>query len=211
MTTKRTMLRNILFTLCLFGMGITGIQAQMTEGGARFGLKFGINGTNLYDDAKAESRDGRIGINGGAFVKIPLGQSAFSLRPELLVATKGISSYRFDSLRNESLKFAYIELPISLEFNLSLLNLHGGLHASLLANSEGKFVDAQGNPINFNKDDLQSLDFGWHVGAGLDLGNIGLHFRLARGLKKIGSSQSLDNLVGSLKNAAWTLTVAYGF
>jgi hypothetical protein len=201
--------RNFFLTLFLFGTSFGVAQAQMTEGGVRFGLKLGINGTNLYDDAKAENRDGRIGFTGGLFAKIPLGQSSFSLRPELLLATKG-ASYERDSFFS-SLKFAYIELPLSLEFNLSILNLHGGLHASYLANSKGEFKDEQGNPINFNKGDLEKIDFGWHLGAGLDLGNIGLHFRLSRGLTGVNGGQSLDELVGSLKNASWALTFAYGF
>ena len=209
MKTKSKVVRNFLIALCMMGISLPGIQAQMTEGGVRFGLKLGINGTNLYDDAKAENRDGRIGISGGAFAKIPLGQSNFSLRPELLLATKG-ANYQRDSFVS-SLKFAYIELPVSLEFNLSILNLHGGLNASYLANAKGEFKDENGNPVQFNKSTLQSLDFGWHLGAGLDLGNVGLHFRLERSLNDVGNDQSIENLVGSLKNSAWTISFAYGF
>jgi len=210
MKTNCIWFRNFIFTLCLFGLSFSAAQAQMIEDGVRFGLKLGINGTNLYDDAKAEDRDGRIGFAGGVFAKIPLGQNRrFALRPELLLATKG-ASYQRDSFVS-SLKFAYIELPLSLEFNLSLLNIHGGLHASYLANSKGEFKDEQGNPINFDKDDLENLDFGWHLGAGLDFGNIGLHFRISRGLSGINGGQSVDELIGSLKNSAWALTLAYGF
>ena len=184
-------------------------HAQMTEGGPRFGLKAGINGTNLYDDANAEDRSGRVGLTGGLFLKIPLGRGHFSLRPELLLATKG-ATYKLDSLKS-SLKFAYLELPLSLEYNLSVVNLHAGLHASYLASSTGEFKDELGNLIKFNKDDLEKLDFGWHVGAGIDLGNIGVHLRVSRGLKDIGGDQTIKELVGSLKNAAWALTLSYGF
>ncbi len=208
MQAKHFFYRYCLSALFLLAVG-TSLQAQMTEGRARFGLKFGITGSNLYDDAKAEDRNNRIGLVGSAFVKIPLGQSNFSLRPELLFATKG-ASFKRDSFVS-SIKSAYIEVPLSLEYNLSILNLHAGLNASYLANSSGKFQDEQGNPINFDKEDLEKVDFGWHVGAGIDLGNIGLHFRISRGLKDVGSGQTVDGLVGSLKNSAWALTLAYGF
>lgn len=181
----------------------------MLEDGARFGLKLGVNGTNLYDDAKAENRDGRIGLTGGVFVKVPLGKSHFSIRPELLLATKGAKFTR-DSFTS-SLKLAYIEFPLSLEYNLSILNLHAGLNASFLANSSGEFKDEQGNPISFDKDALRKLDFGWHAGVGIDLGKIGIALRIARGLQDIGDKQSISDYVGSLKNAAWTLSLAYGF
>lgn len=209
MKTKDIVVRNFLIALFVATFFLPGLQAQMTEGSTRFGLKLGVTGTNLYDDAKAEKRDGRIGIAGGFFAKIPLGQSHFSLRPELMLATKG-AKYQRDSFVS-SLKFAYIELPVSLEFNLSILNLHGGISANYLANSKGEFKDENGNPIQFNKDGLRNIDFGWHLGAGLDLGNIGLHFRLARGLNDVGDNQSIENLVGTLKNSAWTLSLAYGF
>ena len=196
------------FFLIILGIA-SGVQAQLLEDRARFGLKLGINGTNLYDDAKADNRDGRIGLTGGLFVKMPLGKSPFAFRPELLLATKG-AKYQLDSFTS-SLKFAYIELPVSLEFNLSILNIHLGLNASYLANSKGEFKDEQGNPVQFDKSELEKIDFGWHAGAGLDIGKVGIHFRLARGLKGIGNGQSIDDYVGSLKNAAWTLSVAYGF
>lgn len=209
MNTLNLSLRYIVLAVALLCFGANSLQAQMTEGKARFGLKLGVTGANLYDDAKAENRDGRIGLVGSAFVKVPLGNSRFSLRPELLFATKG-AKYQRDSFLS-SLKSAYIELPLSLEYNLSILNLHAGLNASYLANSSGNFKDEQGNPINFDKDDLEKIDFGWHLGAGIDLGNIGLHFRLSRGLKDVGNGQTVENLVGSLKNSAWALTFAFGF
>ncbi|MCS7037493.1 MAG: porin family protein [Saprospiraceae bacterium] len=198
------------FILLLFlGASALPLHAQMTDGKLRFGLRLGVTGSNLYDDAKAQDRNGRVGLLGGAFVKIPLGNSNFSLRPEVLYATKG-ATFKRDSFIS-SIKSSYIEVPLSLEYNLSIVNLHAGLNASLLANANGEFKDEQGNPINFDKEDLEKLDLGWHLGAGLDLGNIGLHLRINRGLKNVGGGQTLSGLVGDLKNSAWSLTLVYGF
>ena len=209
MRTKRFFCHPILLAFLLIGLSAPMLRAQMIENGARFGLKLGINGTNLYDDAKATNRDGRIGLTGGVFVKVPLGGSHFSLRPELLLATRG-AKYQLDSF-SSSLKLAYLELPLSLEYNLSIINLHFGLNASYLANSKGELKDEQGNPISFNKSALEKLDFGWHAGAGIDLGSVGIHVRIARGLKSVGQKQSVGDYFGSLKNAAWTLSLSYGF
>ena len=203
-----------LFLLCALSMSApSALQAQMTDGKSLFGLKLGVNGTNLYDDSKAEDKKSRIGFTGGAFVKIPLGGQRFSLRPELLFTTKG-AEFDIANGNKQEIKLSYIELPLSLEMNLAILNLHAGLHAGLLADSEGKFKDAQGNPITtfkLDKDDLETLDYGWHVGAGLDLGNIGLHLRIARGLKNVEKSGSVQDVLGDLKNSAWTLTGSFAF
>lgn len=201
---------SIFFAFILCFTGLSTASAQMTEGSARWGLKLGVTGSNLYDDSKASNFSGRVGLVASGFVKIPLDQRGrFSIRPELLFATKG-ADFRRDSFVS-SIKSAYLELPVSLEYNLfSFINLHAGINASYLASSNGLFKDDAGNPINFDKDDLEKVDFGMHIGAGLDFGNIGLHFRLNRGLKGIGD-QSLGDVVGSLKNASWQLTLAYGF
>lgn len=184
-------------------------QAQILDGKARFGLRLGVTGSNLYDDAKAEDRNGRIGLLGGAFLKVPLGKSSFAIRPEVLYATRG-ATFKRDSFIS-SIKSSYIEVPLSLEYNLSIVNVHAGLNASLLANANGEFKDEQGNPIDFDKEDLEKLDLGWHLGAGLDLGRLGVHLRVDRGLKKVGGGQTLSDLVGDLKNSAWSLTLVYGF
>jgi hypothetical protein len=198
-----------LWLLFFAGIYLPSSNAQMTEGKARFGFRLGVTGSNLYDDARAQDRNGRIGLLGGAFLKVPLGKGGFSLRPEILYATRG-ATFKRDSFLS-SLKSSYIEVPLSLEYNLSIVNLHAGVNASLLANANGEFKDEQGRPINFDKEDLEKIDFGWHFGAGLDLGNIGFHFRLHRGLRNVSGGPSLQNLVGELKNSAWSLTLVYGF
>jgi hypothetical protein len=202
------------FLLCALTMSADSmLRAQMTDGKTLFGLKLGVNGTNLYDDSQAQDKKSRIGFTGGAFAKIPLGGQRFSLRPELLFTTKGAEFDIAGGITRE-IKLSYVELPLSLEMNLAILNLHAGLHAGLLADSEGKFKDAQGNPITtskLDKDDLETLDYGWHAGAGLDLGNIGLHLRIARGLKDVEKSGTVQDLLFDLKNSAWTLTGSFAF
>lgn len=209
MRIQEKLFRPLILAFCLFLTGSSTLKAQLTHDGAKFGLKLGINGTNLYDDAKAENRDGRIGLTGGVFVKVPLGESHFAIRPELLLATKG-AKYQLDSFTS-SLKLAYLELPLSLEYNLSILNLHLGVNASYLANSNGELKDENGDPIQFNKSELEKLDFGWQAGAGVDVGSIGIHLRISRGLKGIGKEKSVGDYLGNLKNAAWALTLSYGF
>lgn len=206
----KTIKRILLASALLFGL-FPILNAQMTEGKVRFGLKLGVSGSNLYDDANADEKKSRIGFTGGAFAKIPLVKH-IALRPELLFTTKGA---QFDIIggNTSDLKLSYLEIPLSLEFNLAIINIHAGVHAGLLATAEGTFKDSQGNPITFkvDKEDLESFDYGWHLGAGIDLGNLGLHLRVARGLQDIRKDDTLEDVFGSLKNAAWSLTASYGF
>lgn len=203
-------LHKYLLLSALLCTSLSQLQAQMSEGGVRFGLKLGLSGTGFYDDNLAGDKKTQTGIIGGAFAKIRLSKN-FSLRPELLFATRG-GAYNFDNMGKTDLQLNYLELPLSLEFNLlSLLNVHGGMHAGLLAGQDGKFRDNQGNTIDFDlqKDDLNGFNYGWHLGGGIDLGNLGLHLRFLRGLQDVGKSDAFNQFAGKLKNSAWELSVSY--
>src|SRR5262249_33675569 len=153
------------------------------EDGPRFGLKVGIDGARFYEDAQADERDRRIGFIGGVFAKVPVGKR-LALRPELLYAMKGGKYDYLTDVRSE-VKLGYVELPLSLELQLfGFLNFHGGVHAGYLANAQGIVIDRQGNGfrLDFDENDFERLDYGWHVGTGFDFGNVGLHLRLSQGM-----------------------------
>lgn len=198
---------NFILCSCFFLSSLASLQAQMLDGGTRFGIKLGVNGANLYDDKNASDKKSRIGVTGGAFVQIPLAKGRMSLRPELLFTTKGAA---YDYLQDDrpEIKINYIELPVSLEYRLiGFLNLHAGAYASLLAGADG---DIEGLSINFVRENFEDIDYGWHAGTGIDLGNLGLHFRISRGLQKVGK-QNASEWLGDLKNASWSLALSYGF
>ncbi|MBL7807546.1 MAG: PorT family protein [Saprospiraceae bacterium] len=195
-----------IFSFLFFVLFFSSVQAQMSDG-FRFGLKLGVNGSNVYDDANAADIKKRLGVTGGVFVQLPLGGKRLSLRPELLFTTKG-AAYDYLNNKNPDIKINYIELPLSLEYHLfGVVNLHAGAYASLLASGDG---DVSGVPGQLEKASFEDFDFGWHAGTGLDFGGLGLHFRISRGLKNVGN-QTATELLGDLKNSAWALTLSYGF
>lgn len=181
--------------------------------GFRFGLVAGVNGTSLYDDARAADKKSRIGYTAGVFGQFPLGKGRFSIRPELLFSAKG-ATFNFQDSTRPDIKLSYVELPVSLQWHLlGFLNIHAGVYASLLADSNGKLKDANGNPVSFNfdKSNYSNIDYGYHFGTGLDMGNLGVHLRVTRGLKGIAQDSSLKDYLGDLKNATWALTLGWAF
>ncbi len=197
---------NLLLPSILFLVGLCSLNAQMTDGRTRLGFKVGINGSSLYDDANASDKKSRIGITGGVFAQVPFAKGRMSLRPELLFTTKG-GAYDFVNGDRSNFKINYIELPLSLEYRLmGIINLHAGGYASLLASAKG---DIEGIPATLKRANFEAFDFGWHAGAGIDFGGIGLHFRLSRGLQNVGS-EAPAQLFGDLKNSTWAVTLSYG-
>ncbi len=188
------------------------VMAQMNNG-VQFGIVAGINGANFYDDARADDKKSRIGYTAGVFVQLPIAKGKFSIRPELLFSAKG-ATFDFTSGSRPEVKLSYVELPLSLQWHIfGFLNLHAGMYAALLADSEGRIKDANGNPITIqlNKGDYSNVDYGYQLGTGLDLGNLGLHFRVSRGLKEVADKGSVQDYLGNLKNATWSLTLGWAF
>lgn len=182
-------LAKLLFALVLLAAALPSARAQMTDDRTRFGLKAGVSAAN-FTQSDFDNRKGRVGFVGGIFAKIPLGErNMAAFRPELLFTMKG-ATVAPDSLPDVSFKLNYLELPLSFDLNLlAIFNVHGGLQAGTLISS-------------VNRDwDVNKLDAGWHLGAGLDLGNLGLHARYNASFTNL-----FDNLDGNeVKN--WNLTV----
>lgn len=203
----KNLVLGVLLTLC-FG---ASLSAQMADGKVRFGVKAGVIGANLYDDAIAEDRKSRIGFMGGAFAKIPLNnRGSISLRPELLAAMRG-GKYSLSDMPDQRpfVRTFHADLPVSLEANiLGFINVHAGLHAAYLISVK---AEIDGGTVNVSRDNFEKLDYGYQLGGGLDFGNIGIHLRVLRGLNDISRDASLNDIFGQLKNSAWNLTLSAAF
>lgn len=190
----------LLFTALFCGFSAVS-QAQI----AKFGIRAGVVGSSFYDDAKAQDIKTRIGFTGGSFVKFGLG-NRIAIRPELLFVLKG-SNFDYPNYQNTQLKLNYIEVPISLELRIfKIINLHGGVFYDYLLSGNLKVQDPNG--YTFKKEDVNLSDYGWHVGTGLELGPVGIHLRLSRGTQNVAAGNNFRNVVGSLKNAVWSLSLA---
>jgi len=184
---------------------------------AKFGIKGGLNLTNLYvSDVSTEHM--KAGFNAGVFAKLPV-TKGFSIQPELLYSVKGAKEdynnfvqgsgeYRFN--------LGYMELPVLAVVNLAPnFNLHLGGYAAYLVNANIKNVDDQGTvqgASDLNTDDFKRWDFGLVGGLGFDIENFTLGARYNYGLSHIGKD---DNLTGALtknsKNAGVSIYVGFGF
>jgi hypothetical protein len=100
-------------SLVTFNTQAQGSEKDFSEE-VSFGLKAGINSSNVYDSKGEDFRaDSKIGFAGGAFFSVPLGKS-FGIHPEILFSQKGFqgsgsilgSSYKFTRTTN------FIDVPL---------------------------------------------------------------------------------------------------
>lgn len=182
----------------------------------KFGIKGGINLSNLYvDDVKDENM--KVGLNAGFFAKLPLTRG-FSIQPELLYSNKGAKETYDNILGKGEYRFNldYIELPVLAVINVGKnFNIHGGGYVSYLAAVNIKDLDNDGTITNvkdLNAENFNRIDYGLAGGFGVDIQNFTIGARYNYGLREIGKSGSLSgDLTKNSKNSAINVYLGLAF
>jgi hypothetical protein len=184
---------------------------------AKFGIKGGLNLTNLYV-ANTTNEHIKAGFNAGVFVKIPVTRG-FSIQPELLYSVKGAKdTYNNVAQGSGEYRFNlnYLELPLLAVVNLGPnFNIHAGGYAAYLTGANVQDVNSNGNidgATDLNADNFNRWDFGLVGGAGFDIENFTIGARYNYGLKNIGKTGNLSgDLTQNSKNAGISIYVGFGF
>lgn len=179
-------------SIALTFMVCTSIKAQ--ENTPKFGIKGGLNFSNLYTD-NVDDENMLTGFNIGLFAKLPISNS-FAIQPEIYYSGKGAEVVYDNVLANGTAQFKlnYIELPVMLVANITKnFNIQAGPYVSYLIN--GKTTnESNGSSFNFEDNidvnDFNRIDAGLAAGLGLDLGIISLGVRYNYGLVKVGKEKN---------------------
>lgn len=108
-------MKKILISMTLLaGFSLPAVAQDDTREALHFGLKAGINYSNVYDEEDEDfDADGQVGFAGGAFLSIPIGRF-LGVQPEILYSQKGFrgsgtvlgTSYAYSRTLN------YIDIPL---------------------------------------------------------------------------------------------------
>lgn len=190
----------ILFTTSLLLMFImhSPCEAQRNRdpNTPRFGIKGGVNFSNLYtnDASKAKML---IGFNLGVFGKVPI-TNRIAVQPELYFTTKG-AEVTYNSLFVDGtavFHLNYMELPLLLVVNITdNFNLQAGPYGSFMISGIVK-NESNINLFNFEQNiktgDYNRFDTGFAIGAGIDIGAINLGARYYYGLTNVGHERTFQ-------------------
>lgn len=205
------MKKKILTTLCLLGFISLSSAQESSTTGARFGVKGGVNFTNLYVD-NVDDTNMLTSFNAGFFVELPITQG-IAIVPELNYSRKGseVQNTILTETYKSKFKLSYLEMPVLLKLNLvPNFNLHAGPYVAYLLNAKTDVVDENGDRVEsfeYDTDDFNKLDFGLSAGLGFDFNNFGIGARYNYGLSEINK----DNNANGAKNSAFNLYVALKF
>lgn len=180
-----------LITLIL-GATATTLQAQVSNGEAQFGVKGGVNFSNMYTE---DVNDNNVltSFNAGIYATLPI-TSFIAIQPEVLYSRKG-SELTYDNAfatGTAQFKLNYIEVPILVKANLTKnLNIHAGPYFAYLVDAQIKNESDTFNfEDNLDNDDFNKFDAGISAGIGLDFESIGIGARYNYGLTTVGKERT---------------------
>jgi hypothetical protein len=181
----------ILFTCLLV---ITGITAMAQTSKFTFGIKGGVNYSNLKTKDDLTDQKNIMGYQAGIFSRV--GGAGLYFQPELYLGTKG---NEFTSLDMNSrmidvkgkIKFTTLDLPllVGTKIGSNKLNLRfmGGPIVSFIIDENNTLGSAYNSLSDFGNYKKQTL--GFQAGSGIDLGNLTFDVRYESGLSNVSQSE----------------------
>lgn len=213
----------ILFLAIVALMGTTQVEAQNNNPGPKFGVKGGINLSQLYvDQPNAEDESMKVGAHFGVFGKIPV-TNYLAFQPEVIYSNVG-SKITYGGSDVETLlgiepgevrfNLNYLQVPLALAVNLGPLNIHAGPYFSYLMSANVKNLETSDlnttGLVELDTDDFNKMDYGLMGGVAIDVQNFTLGVRYNHGLREIGNSSLAGTLTNNSKNSVAQLYIGVG-
>jgi hypothetical protein len=180
------------------------VLAQTSYGQVAFGLKGGLNLTNINTDDASATYNSRTGYHAGLFLRGKFGK--VGIQPEALFFTQS-NKVDYGSLGSAEQSFTYLAIPVMVKFYPVLgLNLQVGPQFGFLLDGERKYD----NGILVTKQDIKdyykSSDVAVSVGLGYDFNfGLGLDCRYNIGV------QDINNVSGGEKAKSQIFLVSIGW
>lgn len=202
------------FSTTGFAQDGTSSTSTDTRENFKFGVKAGINLSNVYDEEGEDFvADGKVGFAGGVFVSIPLG-AYVGIQPELLYSQKGFK-YESQGLLGGENKFtrttSHLDIPVHLQIkpieNLSILV---GPQFSYLLSTKNEFNGySVEEEREIDDENYKKGVFGLSAGVDFNVDNFLISARAAWDLSKTDKDGEESSL--RYKNQVIQFTVGYTF
>ena len=217
-------------TITLLVLGIFIWQSEPAQA-QYFGLKGGIQQTNIVTDLENNAFGTETGFTIGAFVNIPLPKN-FGIGIEGLYAQKIVTQQNAELAQqgeldpSTSLDLGYLEIPVMLQYRIPVAGflrprLYAGPVIGVIVNES---IDLKGNTVGgvlneatlLTRDAFDDREVGWLAGAGasLSLGSIAyllLDLRYTGGITTLSDDFSGNPLARQIKIGAFTAMLGLGF
>ena len=201
MNLKNDVCKGVLILALLFVVPVAA-QAQQTA----FGIKAGLNLTNLKVSDPEASYDSRTGFHAGFFVRERF--SKVAIQPEILLSTQStdVSSTALGDFQDS---FTYLNIPMMVKFYIvDGLNFQAGPQFGFLLDGERKYSGAIGQGSEDIKDYYTEADVSISLGGGWDFPfGLGLDVRYNIGVKDINDASGGEEA----KSQVFQLALSWNF
>ncbi len=189
-------MKKIILGCCL--LLSTGMAAMAQLPAFSFGIKGGVNYSNLKTKDDLTDQNSIMGYQVGVFSRI--GAVGMYFQPELYLGSKGNEFIRIENTSGSSVeakgkvKFTTLDLPLLLGTKIgpNKLNLHfmAGPVVSFIVDENTTFDSAYQGVTDFGNYKKQTL--GVQAGTGVDLGNLTVDLRYEAGLSNVSQSEKYN-------------------
>lgn len=212
-------MKKAFFILLAIVLTTSNSNAQDTEMDSReklsFGLKAGLNYSNVYDSKNSEFKaDGKVGLAGGLFVGIPIGKY-IGIQPEVLLSQRGFKSDNSILGNTYSLKrtTTYLDIPLMLALKPSeFITIVAGPQYSFLVQQNDSYdngtttVDQQ---TDYKNDNVRKNTLCFTGGLDINLKHIVLGGRA--GWDILNNAGDGSSNTPRYKNMWYQATIGYRF
>lgn len=197
-------------SLTMYSQSETDVRGRLV-----FGLKAGVNFSNVYD-SRGQSFDAnpKLGFAGGGYLAIPIGK-LIGIQPELMISQKGFQSSGdiLGSNYNVTRTTTYLDVPVLFAFKPSeFLSLFAGPQLSFLVKQKNTFKNGTTSTqqeIAFDREDPRKNTLGLAVGADLTLKHFFVSGRIAWDVQQNNPNGTVSEL--RYKNVVYQLTLGHRF
>jgi hypothetical protein len=202
-----------LTSILSFAQTSTGVANYDSRNELAFGLKAGVNFSNVYDEQGDNFvADGKVGIAAGAFLSVPI-TKFIGFQPEVMYSQKGFKQTGMFLGNNFEYKrtSTFLDIPLQLQIKpIEQLTLLVGPQYSYLLETKNEINgNSSATQEDINSDNLRKNIFGFVVGADLNFQNLVLSTRAGWDISK--SNEDGDTTNPRYKNQVIQVTLGYKF
>ena len=174
-------MKRIIIIIAVFLANVRMASAQLLPS-FQFGVKGGVNFTDLNFTNPSLSSNNRAGYLGGLWARV--GALGFNFQPEMYLTSKSVEIT--NSLGGETkATFTSVDVPLLLGGKIGAFGIGGRFYTgplvSFAINKSQTFGGAVHDAVNL---DYKDQNLAWVLGAGLDIRNISIDLRYEAGITK---------------------------
>lgn len=180
------------------------ITPSITHGQSRFGIRAGLNVSNISFD-ELPNKSERFGYHVGVFAELPVVPDFMSLQPELSYSVKGAAFKPLNDRR--TLNMNYIDFFLPVAFKLSSIDVQVGPFASFLTSTPDYTLFDDTRVI---VDGFKKYDIGLTAGLSFNFNKMFVGIRYNQGFVDV-TKDNARPFLGSGKNAVGQVSLGYKF